>query len=181
MWRSIFTMLCLECAALAVIGEGRKRELEKYVGSNAYNDCRYLSAEEKDFVRGFLNEGKSVRNERSVYDRPLLQVGDEATIQAYIQKILKTSELDEYVCDSGEPRFIEPLAAILLRQEPFVMSGGDAPTPPRSYSAATWIHQLMIDSPQFSSNVRNWARSLDGDDLPRLKGILSKWWLQNEE
>ena len=176
----ILILLGLECTALAAIDEGRKRELEEYVGKIPDSDCRYLSPEEKEFVRGFLSDLKAGPNEPSGYNRQLLQVGDEATIRAYIQVLSQGVGLDYAVLDSGEPRFIEPLAALLLREEPFVLSGGDAPTPPKSFSAATFIQHLIMDSPQFDSNVRNWARSLDGNDLVRLRSVLRTWWRANE-
>ena len=169
-------------SASAELSDSRKEQLVKLVEEPLY-DCKYLNAEEKEFLKRHFYEVNKRTNNPEACDYQLLQVGDEATIKRYVKKFetmgWKYRGAPEH---SGQALFIEVYAPTMFREEPFVSTPGDTPSPPPSYFITYAIVRLLRESPQLRPEVRHWALSLSDDeqDLPKNRTILRQWWRANE-
>ena len=166
--------------AFADVSNARKEQLMQLVDEPRY-DCKYLSAEEKEFLKGYFYEVKK-RTNPEAHDNQLLQMGDEATIERYIKEF-QTQGIIVYGAipsESGQARFIEVFAPVIFRDEPLVYSGGDTPGPPQTYGMTVAIIRLLRESPQLSPEVRHWALSLNEKELEKNRTLLQKWWRANE-
>ena len=152
------------------------------VDKDSRYDCRYLSSEEKEFLKGYFYEINKRNNNPEACDYQLLQVGDEATIDRYIKEF-QTQGIILYGAtpsESGQARFIEVFAPVIFRDEPLVYFGGDTPGPPQTYGMTVAIIRLLRESPQLSAEVRHWALSLNEKELEKNRTLLQKWWRANE-
>lgn len=167
-------------SAFAELPDTRKSQLIQWVDDDT-RDCKYLSAEEKEFLKGYFYEVKKHTNPEA-HDYQLLQVGDEPTIERYIKEFEYTGmNMTGFPIASGQARFIETFAPAMFREEPLVFSGGDTPgAAPLSYGVTCNIIQLLRESPQLSPEVRHWALSLNPDYLEKNRTLLRKWWKENE-
>lgn len=168
-------------SAAAELSDTRKAQLIQLVEEPRY-DCKYLPAEEKEFLKGYFYEVKK-HTDPEAHDYQLLQVGDEPTIERYIKEFEYTGmNMTGFPRASGQARFIETFAPAMFREEPLVFSEGDTPgAAPLSYGVTCNIIQLLRESPQLSPEVRHWAFSLNPDDLERNRTLLRKWWKENEK
>ena len=188
----VLVFLGLWHSALAEVTDSRKKQLMEFFEQDDRYDCKYLPAEEKEFLKGYFYEIRKRTNNPEARDHQLLQVGDEATIERYIKEFNAVYIQRKVVGwqygaapeRSGQARFIELYAPILLRDEPFDNRPGDTPGPPFSYEITVSVIRLLRESPQLSPEVRHWALSLpDGmlaEDMVNNRTILRKWWQANE-
>ena len=171
-------------SSFAELSDLKKKQLLQLTQDPRY-DCKFLSAEEKEFLKLEFYESKKRNNDPTSRDYQLLQIGDEATIERYIKEFepIRRAYSDAPI-HSGQARFIELYAPILLRDEPFDNIPGDTPGPPLSYEITVSVIRLLRESPQLSPEVRHWALSLpDGmlaEDMVNNRMILRKWWQANE-
>ena len=186
-WQGFFIALVLigvVQTSSAELTETRKNLLLELVNKDSRYDCKYLSKEEKEFLKLRFHEINKRNNNPKACDYQLLQVGDEATIERYIKEFAKIGwayrGAPEY---SGQARFIEVYAPTMFREEPFVYSESDTPGPPLSYAITYSIVRLLRESPQLRPEVRHWALALSDNenDLPKNRTILRQWWRANEQ
>ena len=87
-WQSsicALVLLGLIQIASAELSDSRKKQLLELVNNDDRYDCKYLSAEEKEFLKADFYESKKRTNNPEAHDYQLLQVGDEATIERYVK------------------------------------------------------------------------------------------------
>ena len=169
------------CQSASCLTEERKQELIRRVSENSIYDCKYLPAEEKEFLKGVLYEINRRTNNPEARDYQLLQIGDEPTLERRVKEYQETGvNMDGFPAASGQARFIEVYAPAIFSNEPYVYSGGDTPGPPLSYGMTYPIIRLLRESPQLSPEVRHWALSLNADEYQKNRAILQKWWKENE-
>lgn len=178
---SALVFLSLMQSAFSELADSRKRQLMQLVEEPHY-DCKYLSLEEKEFLKGYFYEVIKRTNNPTACDYQLLQIGDEATIQRYVREFRATGIIASGATPSasGQACFIEVFAPVIFRDEPLVYSGGDTPGLPQSYGMTASIIRLLRESPQLSPEVRHWALSLNERELEKNRALLQKWWRANE-
>ena len=165
--------------AFAEVSDARKKQLMQLVDEPRY-DCKYLSAEEKEFLKGYFYEVKK-RTNPEAHDNQLLQVGDESTIERFVKRYQSGEYVTDEMIHSGQAIFIEVCAPNMFRDEPLVFSEGDTPgLAPLSYGTAHILVLLLRASPQLSPEVRHWALSLNEKELEKNRTLLQKWWRANE-
>jgi len=143
-------------------------------------DCKYLSADEKEFLKTYFYDVKK-RTNPEAHDNQLLQVGDEATIERFIKRYQSGEYVTDEMIHSGQAIFIEVCAPNMFRDEPLVFSEGDTPgLAPLSYGTAHILILLLRTSQQLSPEVRHWALSLNEKELQKNRALLQKWWRANE-
>lgn len=117
---------------------------------------------------------------------PLIKLGDEEVIASCLEQLRaqqtngRSSAVNQ-LSFSGNPKIIPMLAGDLNKEEsPEIVFLGDRGTTPVSMAAASVIKSIILTSPVFSVEVKEWAKSLPKVSV-NLRSGLRNWWEVNKE
>jgi hypothetical protein len=129
--------------------------------------------------------------EQQIARRYLIELGDVETAEKVVSEYLAEDASWQQRSDTGavlreiaQPWVISMLEPALLRDEQitqYVFTSEDAEPPPRSWEAAQFIQGIVIKSPAFSQEVRDWAKSIPMFPAKVSRDDVRQWWLQNKE
>ena len=126
------------------------------------------------------NETEVPDSTRAYFSDFLFDLGDETTIINYAERY---NAGDTSVAGSfpycQNPRVIELIAPVMFHDEGWVTQG---PHLAPSFSTAQLILQILATTPDFNSEVINWARRLPGQIKTFLdvRDVMREWWRANE-
>ncbi len=109
----------------------------------------------------------------------LLLLGDREATRHSVQKMVR----DEFpsLGFSGSPIVIEYLMPHVFKLEAYSQTlVGDVVHVPFSFIATSQVFEILSESPAFSDEVRNWAKSTEVPDRLSVRAELRRWWNENK-
>ena len=109
---------------------------------------------------------------------PLILLGDEETY-ARAAKDYLNSQGGIWLLHALKPEIIPLVAPALRNQEPFGVYS-DLVIEPPSYKAAEIVTTALATLPDFSAEVKEWAKKLSRRTRHEQREQLAPWWMSNE-
>jgi len=190
--RRLVAVAIVCCAIHAVAGASESTEERVSVlATNAgrYTALKNLAAPEREAIRTALRDRISSGRLRIDSDAHLLllDMGDgltlDETMKAFEGKSYITSKSMQRKMQSGShPAIIARVAVALFHDEPTEMTvvNSEFLAYPISVRSAAIIRNVLINSPEFSDEVREWAATLSLRDADRLRATIRAWWTSNK-